>query len=241
MGHFSREARDFTKGPNVVNVLPPVQQTRVRGANSNMRVLIVDDHPIIVSGCASMLAGEGDIDVVDARDAETGLAVFTAEKPDVTVVDIGLPGVSGFELTRRILESDPGARIVIFSMNDDPIFAARAIQMGAKAYVTKNDDPYLLLTAVREVAKGGVFLMPKIANRLAFEKSGVAASPLSALTARELEILRMLGRGLGMAEIADATQVSYKTIANSCSIMKRKLGARTPMELMRIALEHRLT
>ncbi|MBM3552515.1 MAG: response regulator transcription factor [Alphaproteobacteria bacterium] len=206
-----------------------------------MRVLIVDDHPIIVSGCAAMLAGEGDIDVVDARDAESGLAAFAAEKPDVTVVDIGLPGVSGFELTRRILETDPGARIVIFSMNDDPIFAARAIQMGAKAYVTKNDDPYLLLTAVREVASGGVFLMPKIANRLAFEKSGAAASPLSALTARELEILRMLGRGLGMAEIAEATQVSYKTIANSCSIMKRKLGARTPMELMRIALEHRLT
>ncbi len=113
--------------------------------------------------------------------------------------------------------------------------------MGAKAYVTKNDDPYLLLTAVREVASGGVFLMPKIANRLAFGKSGATASPLSALTARELEILRMLGRGLGMAEIADATQVSYKTIANSCSIMKRKLGARTPMELMRIALEHKLT
>ncbi len=220
---------------------PPVQQARVRGASSNMRVLIVDDHPIIVSGCAAMLAGEGDIDVVDARDAESGLAAFAAEKPDVTVVDIGLPGVSGFELTRRILETDPGARIVIFSMNDDPIFAARAIQMGAKAYVTKNDDPYLLLTAVREVASGGVFLMPKIANRLAFEKSGAAASPLSALTARELEILRMLGRGLGMAEIAEATQVSYKTIANSCSIMKRKLGARTPMELMRIALEHRLT
>ena len=146
-----------------------------------MRVLIVDDHPIIVSGCAAMLAGEGDIDVVDARDAETGLAAFVAHKPDVTVVDIGLPGVSGFELARRILEIDPGARIVVFSMNDDPIFAARAIQMGAKAYVTKNDDPYLLLTAVREVASGGVFLMPKIANRLAFGKSG--ATGQSALRA----------------------------------------------------------
>ncbi|MEF3367571.1 response regulator transcription factor [Methylocystis sp. 9N] len=206
-----------------------------------MRVLIVDDHPIIVSGCAAMLASEGDIEVVDARDAETGLAAFIAHRPDVMVVDIGLPGVSGFELTRRILERDPLARIVVFSMNDDPIFAARAIQIGAKGYVTKNDDPYLLLTAVREVGAGGVFLMPKIANRLAFEKNGAAASPLAALTARELEILRMLGRGLGMAEIAEATQVSYKTIANSCSIMKRKLGARTPMELMRIALEQKLT
>ncbi|WP_424362777.1 response regulator transcription factor [Methylocystis parvus] len=205
-----------------------------------MRVLIVDDHPIIVAGCSAMLAGEGDIEVADARDAETGLAAFLAQKPDVTVVDIAMPGLSGLELTRRILESDPAARIVVFSMNDDPIFAARAIEAGAKGYVTKNDDPYLLLKAVREVAEGGVFLMPKIANQLAFEKSGSAVSPLSALTGRELEILRMLGAGLGMAEIAEATQVSYKTIANSCSIMKRKLGARTPMELMKIALEQKL-
>lgn len=205
-----------------------------------MRVLIVDDHPIIVSGCAAMLASEGDIDVVDARDAESGLAAFLDHKPDVSVVDIGLPGVSGIELTRRMLEADPKARIVVFSMNDDPIFAARAIEAGAKAYVTKNDDPWLLLKAVREVAAGGVFLMPKIANRLAFEKSGASGNPLSALTARELEILRMLGGGMGMAEIAEATQVSYKTIANSCSIMKKKLGARTPMELMKIALEQKL-
>lgn len=205
-----------------------------------MRVLIVDDHPIIVAGCSAMLAGEGDIEVFDARDAETGLVAFQSHKPDVTVVDIAMPGPSGLELTRRILDCDPAARIVVFSMNDDPIFAARAIEAGAKGYVTKNDDPYLLLKAVREVAEGGVFLMPKIANQLAFEKSGGAVSPLSALTGRELEILRMLGAGLGMAEIAEATQVSYKTIANSCSIMKRKLGARTPMELMKIALEQKL-
>lgn len=205
-----------------------------------MRVLIVDDHPIIVAGCSAMLAGEGDIEVDDARDAESGLAAFIANRPDVTVVDIAMPGVSGLELTRRILEIDGQARIVVFSMNDDPIFAARAIEAGAKGYVTKNDDPYLLLKAVREVAAGGVFLMPKIANQLAFAKNSAAVSPLSALTARELEILRMLGSGLGMAEIAEATQVSYKTVANSCSIMKRKLGARTPMELMRIALEQKL-
>ena len=128
-----------------------------------MRVLIVDDHPIIVSGCAAMLAGEGDIDVSDARDAETGLAAYKAQRPDVAVVDIGLPGVSGFELARRILDHDAEARIVVFSMNDDPIFAARAIEAGAKAYVTKNDDPFLLLKAVRGfdwfVIQGIVFLV----------------------------------------------------------------------------------
>jgi DNA-binding NarL/FixJ family response regulator len=204
-----------------------------------MRVLIVDDHPIIVAGCAAMLANEGDIEVFDARDAEAGFAAFVTHGPDAAVIDIALPGASGFELTRRILRFDPQARIVVFSMNDDPIFAARAIETGAKGYVTKNDDPYLLLRALREVMAGGVFLMPRIANRLATSDNG-AANPLDSLSARELEILHMLGRGLGMAEIAEATRLSYKTIANSCALMKRKLGARTPVELARIAMEQRL-
>ena len=206
---------------------------------SFMRVLIVDDHPIIVAGCAAMLASEGDIEVVDARDAEAGFAAYIAHSPDAAVVDIALPGASGFELTRRILRFDAQARIVVFSMNDDPIFAARAIEAGAKGYVTKNDDPYLLLRALREVMAGGVFLMPKIAKRVGADEKG-ALNPLDALNPRELEILRMLGRGLGMAEIAEKTRLSYKTIANSCALMKRKLGARTPVELARIAMELRL-
>jgi len=197
-----------------------------------MRVLIVDDHPIIVAGCAAMLAGEGDMEVFDARDAETGYEAYVARTPDVAVVDIALPGASGFELTRRILRFDAAARVVVFSMNDDAIFAARALEAGAKGYVTKNDDPYLLLQALREVMAGGTFMMPKIAAK--------GANPLDALSPRELEILRMLGRGLGLAEIAAATDLSYKTIANSCALMKRKLGARTPMELMRVAMEQRL-
>jgi two-component system invasion response regulator UvrY len=204
-----------------------------------MRVLIVDDHPIIVSGCAAMLASEGDIESRDAGDAESGLAVFLDWRPDVTVVDINLPGASGFELTRRILRHDAEARIVVFSMNDDPIFAARAIEAGARGYVTKSDDPFLLTKALREVAAGGVFLMPRLANRLAFDRNA-AADPLAGLSARELEILRMLGKGLSMSEIAEAAHVSYKTIANSCSLLKRKLGARTPMDLVRIAIEQRL-
>ena len=155
------------------------------------------------------------------------------------MVDIALPGASGFELTRRILRHDPRARVVVFSMNDDAIFAARAIEAGAKAYVTKNDDPYLLLRALREVMAGGTFIQPKIADRLGATESG-AKSPLDALSPRELEILRMLGDGLGLAEIADATGLSYKTIANSCALMKRKLRARTSLELVRIAMEQRL-
>ena len=96
-------------------------------AEKPMRILIVDDHPIVVSGCRALLADDQNIVIAVAVDAESGEASFVADQPDVCVLDINLPGVSGFELARRILRKDADARIIMFSMNDDPIFAARAI------------------------------------------------------------------------------------------------------------------
>ena len=117
-----------------------------------LRVLIVDDHPIVISGCRAMLADDTDIVISEAADADSGEASFTAETPDVCVIDINLPGVSGFELARRILRRDADARIIMFSMNDDPIFAARAIEAGAKGYVSKSGDPSDLVSAIRAVS-----------------------------------------------------------------------------------------
>lgn len=206
-----------------------------------MRVLIVDDHPIIASGCRALLAGDPDIEILDAGDAESGEQVFLAEKPDVSVLDINLPSVSGFELARRILGHAPAARLIMFSMNDDPIFAARAIDAGAKSYVSKSGDPDDLVEAIREVGKGGVFLPPAIARDIAFAKPAFAQSPLSKLTAREIEILRLLAAGKSLTEIAWMVHSSYKTIANTSSIMRQKLGVRTSADLVRLAIESRLT
>jgi len=133
-----------------------------------MRVLIVDDHPIVASGCRALLAGDPEIVILEASDAESGERVFLAEHPDVCVLDINLPTVSGFELARRILARVASARIIMFSMNDDPIFAARAIEIGAKGYVSKSGDPCDLVEAIREVAKGGAYLPPAIAHSIAF-------------------------------------------------------------------------
>lgn len=206
-----------------------------------MRVLIVDDHPIIASGCRALLAGDSDIEILDAADADSGERAFLAEKPDVCVLDINLPGVSGFELARRILAHSASARIIMFSMNDDPIFAARAIEAGAKGYVSKSGDPFDLVEAIREVGKGGVFLPPAIARDLAFAKPALAQSPLAKLTSREIEILRLLSAGKSLTEIAWLVHASYKTIANTSSIMRQKLGVRTSAELVRLAIESRLT
>jgi two-component system invasion response regulator UvrY len=204
-----------------------------------MRLLIVDDHPVIVAGCAAMFAAEGDIEVHDARDAESGLRAFREHRPDISIVDISLPGESGLDLTRRILAEDPQARIIIFSMNDDPIFAARAIQLGARGYITKNDNPYLLIEAVRKVMAGETFLMPETVASLALKTIGGAPDVMASLNARERDILRHLGAGLGLKEIAEKTGVSYKTVANTCSIMKRKLHLRSAADLVRTAIEYK--
>jgi two-component system invasion response regulator UvrY len=205
-----------------------------------MRVLIVDDHPIVASGCRALFAGDGDIAILEAPDAESGERLFAAEQPDVCVLDINLPTVSGFELARRILARNASARIIMFSMNDDSIFAARAIEIGAKGYVSKSGDPCDLVDAIREVGSGGVYLPAALAQRVAFAGPAFSQNPLSKLTSREIEILRLLGAGKSLSEIAWLVHSSYKTIANTSSIIRHKLGLRSSSELVRFAIETRL-
>jgi two-component system, NarL family, invasion response regulator UvrY len=200
-----------------------------------MRILIVDDHPIVASGCRAVLADEGEIEILEAADAEDGECVFIVECPDLCIID--LPTVSGFELARRILERAPQARIIMFSMNDDPAFAARAIECGAKGYVSKTGDPDDLVEAIRAVGSGGTYLPSAIARSIAFAGPALAQSPLSKLNAREMEILRLLSAGKSLSEIAWLVQSSYKTVANTSSIMRQKLGVKTSVELVRLAID----
>jgi len=202
-----------------------------------MRVLIVDDHRIVASGCRALFTDDPGIHILEAADAESGERVFCENLPDICVLDINLPTVSGFELARRLLARDASARIIMFSMNDDPVFAARAIEIGAKGYVSKAGDPQDLVEAIHEVAKGGVYLPPAMARSLAFAKPSFARNPLSRLTAREMEILRLLSAGKSLSEIAWLIHSSYKTVANTSSIMRHKLGVRTSAELVRFAIE----
>src|ERR1700730_16923969 len=205
-----------------------------------MRVLIVDDHPIVASGCRALFAGNPEIVILEASDAESGERAFVAERPDVCVLDINLPTVSGFELARRILARVASARIIMFSMNDDPIFAARAIEVGAKGYVSKSGDPCDLVEAIREVGNGGGYLPAAMARSVAFAGPAFAPSPLSKLSSREIEIWRLLSAGKSLSEIAWLVHSSYKTIANTSSIIRQKLGLRSSSELVRFAIESRL-
>ncbi|MCS3560333.1 MULTISPECIES: response regulator transcription factor [Bradyrhizobium] len=209
-------------------------------SKSSMRVLIVDDHPVVVSGCRSLFASDKTVKIEEAADAKAGLRAFTQKRPDVTVIDIKLPDVSGFELLRRIRKDDPVARIIMFSMNDGPAFVVRAVEMGAQGYLSKSDDPRLFVKAVRKVAAGERFISPHLAEAIAFAGAAIKASPASQMSARELEILRLLGRGDKIVEVASALGISYKTVANATSLLKQKLGAKNHSDLVRIAVEMEL-
>jgi two-component system, NarL family, invasion response regulator UvrY len=221
-------------------VRPREMTATIHATDQSLQVLIVDDHPVVLSGCRAILSQDASIHVVASGNAEAAFVLYQRHKPDVTVIDINLPGRSGFDLGHRILRTDPSAKLIFFSMNDDPIFAAKAIECGARGYVSKTDDPRDFLAAIREVASGGVFLASTMARKLAFRQGRTGANPLSSLSERDLEILRLMARGNTLAEIAETLGTSYKTVANTTSIMKRKLTARTPMDLVRIAVEHGL-
>lgn len=206
-------------------------------AKPQTRILIVDDHPVVLSGCRSLFASDTSVKIDEAADAKSGYKAYASKKPDVTVIDINLPDVSGFELMRRIRKDDPDAKIIMFSMNDDPAFVVRAVDYGAQGYVAKTDDPKILVKAVRKVAAGDNFISPQLAEAVTFSGAAIKANPASLMSARELEILRLLGRGDKIVEVAEALNISYKTVANTTSLLKQKLGAKSHSDLIRIAVE----
>ena len=201
------------------------------------KVLIVDDHPVVVSGCRAVFAGDRSVQIISAPNEREGMKAFRQSKPHVSIIDINLPGVSGYELLRKIRKEDPEAKVIMFSVNDDPAFVVRAVELGAKGFVCKGDDPKSLVEAVHEVVKGTTFVSPQLAKSVTFSSAETRAHPAGHLNNRELEILRMLAKGRKIAEIADALDLSYKTIANTTTMLKQKLGAQTHADLVRIAVE----
>jgi DNA-binding NarL/FixJ family response regulator len=193
-----------------------------------MKALIVDDHALIRAGL-KQLCGEIGADVVEAENGEKALGVQKAEKPKLTILDLNMPGLSGLELLRQMLEVDPLARILVFSTLDEPVFAARALEIGAKGYVSKNAAPDELRKAIARVANNSNYVEIEIAQQLAI----LPVAQREKLSERHLEILRQLGLGYSFTEIAQRQGVSYKTIANAASAIKSKLGITRNFDLIR--------
>lgn len=201
-----------------------------------MKMLLVDDHAVVRSGLRRLLAALPEAEITEASEGREALALVRAERPDVVVLDLNLPGLGGVELLRRVLLEHPGARVMVLSMHAEALYAARAMQAGAAGYMSKNAAPEELLEAVRRIAAGGRYIEGEIAQELALQ-AATAGSQFEQLTSRDLEILRLLGRSQGLAQIADALGVSYKTVANTCSGIKAKLGVSRTADLVRLSIE----
>ncbi len=204
-------------------------------------ILVVDDHPIVRAGCRQLIQQIPNAKVIEAETGEEGYRLFQENYPDMVLLDITLPGIGGLEVLRKMRANRENAKVLMFSMHEDPVFASRAMQAGAKGYITKNNAADYLVEAVEKVLAGKTYLSPDTAQQLAMLNIGAGTSALSDLSRRELEILRLLGEGKSMTEISDLLGISYKTVANNLTQIKSKLDINKTAELMRFAISHGLS
>lgn len=193
--------------------------------NAPIRVLLVDDHAVVRQGYRSLLHDSGHIDVIgEAADAAGACQAFRQGAPDVVVMDISLPDTSGIIALEHILAEDPRARVLMFSMHEDTIFATRSLDAGARGYITKSSAPETLVEAVLAVADGKKYLGTDIAQALSLEKCSDPANVLQTLTPQEFEILRLSLEGRNSQAIARTLGLSRKSVANYRWSIKQKTG-----------------
>jgi DNA-binding NarL/FixJ family response regulator len=207
-----------------------------------IRVLIVDDHPLMRKGLVLSMTGEPDVKVVaQASNAEEALDALHAEDPDMAIVDISLPGMSGLELIKHMLALRPLLKILVVSRHDESLYAERAIRAGARGYVMKLEAADVMIRAIRRVMNGGIYVSDEINERLllgmATGRDGLVKSPLEVLSDRELEVFELTGRGFGTREIAEKLHLSVKTVESYRARIKNKLNLGSAAELMQHAVQ----
>lgn len=202
-----------------------------------LRVFLVDDHTLVRAGLRGLLELAGDITVVgEATSGEEACQMVAGLLPDVILLDIALPGVSGIEAIGRLLRIAPEARILILSMHEAEPFPALALERGALGYLSKRSAPDELVIAVRTVAAGQRYLGNAVAQHVAMAHLRKEHDPLSTLTSREVEVFLLLARGRSVNEIATAMNLSPKTVHAHRAGVLRKLGVRSTVDLVQVAV-----
>lgn len=204
-------------------------------AQATIRVLLADDHVVVREGTRGILQQQADIAVVgEAGDGESAVAEAARLQPDVAILDIRLPLMNGVEATRRILEQSPGTAVLVLSAYDDDDYVFSLMEAGASGYLLKTARGEDLTAAVRAVARGEPFLDPSIARKVArlWARRSHGAGHLGeeALTAREMEVLRLVAKGFHNKEIAQALGVSIRTVEGHLNAVFMKLGVESRTE-----------
>ena len=209
------------------------------------RVLVVEDHPIVRRGLIDLIDGEADLECCgEAADADEALQLLESCAPDAAVVDVALRGRNGIDLVKDIRVRRPGLPVLVLSMYDETLYAERALRAGAMGYVMKQEATEKVLSALRRILNGHVYLSEALSStmvRRVVVGSGAGESPLNQLSDRELEVLQLIAQGLPTREIAQRLHRSVKTIESHRENLKAKLGLRSGSELVRYAIEHQGT
>ena len=208
-----------------------------------IRVLLADDHSIVRAGLRRIVDETDDITVVaEAADGREALQQIAQDPPDVVVVDISMPGLDGLEVTTRLAVEHPALPILILTMHEEQQYVVRAIEAGAKGYITKQSAPEQLVKAIRTVHGGGRYLTREGAEALALRvaRGANSGSVLDTLSTRELQVLRRLALGHTNREIASAYHISIKTVDTYRFRLLKKLNLRNNAELSRFAIQNRL-
>ena len=207
------------------------------------RVLLVDDHHIIRDGIKSMLEKTGEFEVIgEADEGRQALAICHKERPDVVLMDIGLPGLSGIETTIEIQRENPNIKVVMLSMYDDEHSVVSAIRSGARGFVIKKATMVDLLEALRTVVRGGVYLSAQVSDRLVSRirrgdiEPETSSSPVEDLSPRELQVLRLVAEGKTSKEIAELLSLGLQTVRSYRKTMMKKLGVNNVAGLTQVAL-----
>lgn len=212
------------------------------GTDSKIRVLIVDDHPVVRQGLKLTLASEPDFEVCGEADGETSaIQKFREQMPDLAIVDVTLKDGTGLELIKELKALQPDARILVWSMHDESLFAERAVRAGAMGYINKEQATDRVIDALRQVAAGKIYLSDQMTNRMLCRTLGAGnedqRSPVDTLSDRELEVFEEIGHGVTTRQIADKLGLSPKTVETYRENIKSKLNLANATQLTRHAVQ----
>lgn len=202
-----------------------------------MKVLVIDDHPIVRAGCVQVLKQRENLDVSEADTAEKGLALAHERAPEIVILDLNLPDRRGLEVLQEIRRVMPRTMVIIFSMYEEAAFVTSAMENGARGYVSKNDDPDSLLEAIDQVSAGKLYLSRVVEQRLARAQIEPDTDVGAQFTRRQRRLMDLLAEGKTLAEAAFELNISYRTTAEEAARLRTRLKLRTNAGLIKFAVQ----
>ncbi len=206
--------------------------------NNKISVLLVDDHAVVRAGFKLLLATSSNIEVIaEAERGEQAIQLYQSYQPDVMVLDLSMPGIGGLETIRRLVQRDNKVNILVFSVHDEQVYVSRALNAGAKGYITKNSAPDILAEAIQSIQQGGTYIEQGLLSKVSDDlPEHDYQAIIQTFSAREFDVFRLLSKGLTAHKIADELCLGYKTVANYVTTIKKKLQVSSIAELAHIAI-----